>query len=179
VFTRLVAILILPAALAGARERPVVEASWEELAPLVEGRQVESLLVDGVRIKGTVVRVAPDALEIHVTRTSEPGRRKGVRRFPKDRFGLIRVRLYRGPARALLAIAGIVGPLGVTAARYRGGLPESVSSAGLVFTTVGLPVVLGVLGYKLGARLDDRSFDVKIVQPGAGKLGFEYTVTDF
>ncbi len=160
---RFLVLLISLVAVAPARERPVVEASWEELGPLVEGRRIESVLLDGIRIKGIVVKVAPDALEIDVTKTSEPGRRKGIRRFPRELFGQIQIRLHKGPARPLLAVAGIAAPWVITAARYRGGLPESVNSAALAFTVAGLPIILGVLGYRLGARLDDRSFAVKIV----------------
>lgn len=159
-------LLISLAAVASARERPVVEASWKELAPLLEGRRIESVLLDGVHVRGNVVRVTSDAIEIDVTKTSEPGRQKGLRRFPRDLFSLIRVKRHQGPARALLALGGIAAPWTITAARYRGGLPESVNSAGLVFTVVGLPVILGVLGYRLGARLDDKSFDVKILTGG-------------
>ncbi len=42
--------ICIPAA--AARERPLVEASWEEVAPLLEGREIETVLLDGVRIKG-------------------------------------------------------------------------------------------------------------------------------
>lgn len=35
---------------------------WEELAPLVVGNRVDSVLTDGTRVKGKVLAVRPDAL---------------------------------------------------------------------------------------------------------------------
>ncbi len=162
-----ICILVVTAA---ARERPLVEASWEELPPLLEGREIETVLLDGVRIKGRVLKVAADSIEMRVSKSSDPTQPRGERRIRRELFGLIGVKLRKGPARALLTAAGIVGPWAILAAKYHAGLPEG-GGARWVFAAYGLPIALGVIGYHLGARLDDKSFDVKVIDPGARKGG--------
>lgn len=147
-----------------ARPLPVVEATWEELPRLVEGRQIETVLPDGTLVKGTVLEVAPEGLDVRVTKSSGPGLPRGERRLPREQLSRIRVKLFKGQARALLAIVGIVGPWAIAAVKYRAGLPEGAGGAGLVLHTFGFPVAFGILGYYAGKRLDDKSFDVKIVE---------------
>lgn len=152
-------------ATAAARERPTVEAGWAELPPLLEGREIETVLLDGVRVKGKVIKVAADSIRMKVSKSSDPRQPGGERQIRRELFSLIRVKLTRGPARALLAISGIAGALAIANAKYNP-LPEGFSMAGFVFTMYGLPVALGALGYHLGARVDDKSFDVRIIPPG-------------
>jgi hypothetical protein len=55
----------------GAREREVV-VSWERLAPLVEQREIEMELAEGVCLRGRILRLLPEGLELFVTETPEP-----------------------------------------------------------------------------------------------------------
>lgn len=157
-------------ATAAARERPLVEASWEELPPLLEGREIETVLLDGVRVRGRVVKVVADSIGMKVSKSSDPRQPRGERQIRRELFGLIRVKLTKGPVRALLAVAGIGGALGIMSAKYSP-VPEGASAAGMIFVGTGLPIALGVIGYHLGARVDDKSFDVRIIPPGRPEPG--------
>ncbi|MCS6954580.1 MAG: hypothetical protein NZM33_17210 [Bryobacteraceae bacterium] len=88
-----------------------VLATWEELPPLVEKRDIETVLLNGVHIRGRVEKVLPEALEIRVKHSSDPNLMpKGRTRVPRELVSAATVRWRRGPARALL-VGGAVGYL--------------------------------------------------------------------
>src|SRR5688572_26487843 len=47
-----------------------ISLQWEDLAPLVAGREVEIVLPDGTKLKGAVYAVRPDSLILDVKKTS-------------------------------------------------------------------------------------------------------------
>ncbi|HXG34566.1 MAG TPA: hypothetical protein VNJ11_14465 [Bryobacteraceae bacterium] len=141
---------------AGAPEEVTVR--WEELAPLVEKRQIETVLANGVHIRGRVEQVLPEALVVQVKRTSDPNLvPKGRTRVARELLSSFTVRWRQGPARALLAVGlpfailSFLGAVGVATAEL------NPVAANLTFLGVA-PVV----GYLLGAEIDTKSLRVML-----------------
>ncbi len=81
----------------------MVTVRWEELA--LEKRQIETVLANGVHIRGRVEQVLPQALVVEVKRTSDPNLvPKGRTQVGRELVCCFTVRWRQGPARALLAI---------------------------------------------------------------------------
>ncbi|MCP5112852.1 MAG: hypothetical protein GY953_18650 [bacterium] len=140
-----------------AREHEV-RVAWEEVAPLVEGREVETVLKNGVHIRGRAQKVLAEELEIRVKRTSNatvvP---KGVTRIPRDLLVVLTVKWKRRVARALLTPGVVVG--GWLALGVLGVGGDSVNSAGALALSTGF----GAAGYLLGDRIDAKRLRVVLV----------------
>ncbi|HEU0141473.1 MAG TPA: hypothetical protein VFQ79_17250 [Bryobacteraceae bacterium] len=149
--------LSMPQVLA-AREREV-RVPWEELAPLVEGRDVETVLTNGVYVRGRAQKVLHRELEVRVKRTSDAAViPKGETRIPRELLGALTVKSRKGPARVLLPPAMVFG-VSLTLSRFTS-IEDHVSSA------VWYPIAIGtgIAGYLLGRRLDTQSMRI-IVTP--------------
>jgi hypothetical protein len=102
---RAAAALLLPALLAVSTRpllaaEPEVRARWEELPALVEGRDVEMVLRNGVYVRGRAGEATPDALQVRVRKTSDPEViPKGPTAIPREQVSVLTVRWRKGPAR--------------------------------------------------------------------------------
>ncbi len=135
-----------------------VTVRWEELAPLVEKRQIETVLANGVHIRGRVEQVLPQALVVEVKRTSDPNVvPKGRTRVARESVSVLTVRWKRGPARALLAVAGWFGfPLILAASGVAS--PEELRTGGwLAAASAG-----AAIGYLIGSDVDAQYLSVRI-----------------
>ncbi len=142
---------------AGAPE--MVTVRWEELAPLVEKRQIETVLANGVHIRGRVEQVLPQALVVEVKRTSDPN--------------LVPKGPHAGGAGAGLLLHGPLasGTRPSTAGhRFTLAIPYFVSKVGDLNPPAASVAVLGVapaaVGYLVGAEIDTRSLRVIPEKPG-------------
>ncbi len=171
----LVLLCVVP--LLSAREKEV-RARWEELAPLVERRDVETVLTNGVHVRGRAEKVLPDALEVRVKKTSDEAViPKGRTRIPRELVTVLTVTWKQGPARFLLA--PVVGAGGFVLLLYLGVFPDPDSYGWKVipyWAAAGYGV--GWVGYKLGAEIDLKRLRIVVVRgapaadhgsPGAGQ----------
>jgi hypothetical protein len=150
--------LLFAVPLLSARDKEV-HARWEELAPLVEKRDVETVLRNGVHVRGRAEKVLPDALEVRVTETSDAAViPKGRTRIPREQFAVLTVTWKQGPARYLLPAALVVGlpyllfpGLGID--------NEAMGTAPLY----ALLSAVGTVGYLVGARIDGKRIRVVVV----------------
>ncbi|MCL4850733.1 MAG: hypothetical protein KJZ78_05050 [Bryobacteraceae bacterium] len=151
--------LSMPQVLA-AREREV-RIPWEELAPLVEGRDVETVLTNGVYVRGRVQKVLFRELEVRVKGTSDAAViPKGETRIPRELLVSLTVKSRKGPARVLLPPAMVFG-VSLILSRFTS-IEDHVSSA------VWYPIAIGtgIAGYLLGRRVDTQHLRI-IVAPDA------------
>lgn len=126
-----------------------VELRWSELAPLIQGRRVELMLVDGAKLKGEAVVVREDSIVM------------GNASVPRESVSLIKLERPRGSwGRKLGTVIGVLSGLVV------GGYVTAVAvdSAG-----AGIPLFLGtasggtLVGYYIGREIDHRTTLIKIV----------------
>lgn len=135
-----------------------VSVRWEELAPLVEKREIETVLANGVHIRGRVEQVLAEALVVNVKRTSDPNLvPKGHTRVARELVSELTVRWKQGPARAVLAVAGWFGlPFLIFASGAAS--PEELRTAGsLAVASAG-----AAIGYVMGSDLDARCLRVRV-----------------
>jgi hypothetical protein len=142
--------------LAGAPKEVAVR--WEELAPLVQKREIETVLANGVHIRGRVEQVLPEALVVEVKRTSDPNLvPKGHTRVARELVSALTVRWKQGPARALLAIAGLYGLPLLFAASGVASAEELGTAGSLAVASAG-----AAIGYVMGSELDARWLWVRV-----------------
>jgi hypothetical protein len=139
-----------------------VQAKWNELPGLVQGRTVDALLADGTWITGQVLDVVSDALTMQVVKTPDPRTYpKGKVSIPKSSIRVVRVTSRRGYWRAVAALIG--GGSGiVVASRVAEGGRESPSKTIAAYLTI-VPV-LSVAGYLVGRAADRRETKVITIE---------------
>lgn len=149
--------LLWAAPLLGAPKEVAVR--WEELAPLVEKREIETVLTNGVHLRGRVEQVLPEALVVKVKRTSDPDLvPKGHTRIARDLVSELTVRWKRPLARILLPVAFyFAGQLGWSAASS--GVGREPGNAEMYVVTV----LSSIAGYAIGDVLDRRRLAVRII----------------
>ena len=118
-----------------------VSLQWEDLAPLVAGREVEFVLPDGTKLKGDVYAVQQDSLVLDVKKTSNKALYpKGQQAIERALISSINLRNKTIRWRVIATIAGAV--VGVFAGGYVACLTGSVPLGLSVMT--GLPIGLHV-----------------------------------
>jgi hypothetical protein len=137
-----------------------VAVRWEELAPLVEKREIETVLANGVHIRGRVEQVLPEALVVRVKRTSDPNLvPKGRTRVARELVRALETKWRRATARAVLT------PLGTWllwhALLRTGAVDEETVGAGQAIL---IYAVGGTAGYLLGWRIDQRRLLIKVLE---------------
>ena len=138
---------------------PEVQVAWEDLSALLENRDIETVLLNGVHIKGKVQRVLPEAIEVKVKYSADPNVvPEGLQKLDRKLFSVLTVKWKKGSAGRVLLTATM--PF-VTFFFVNGVLRVGVDAMG----TKGLYGVLiggGVLGYYLGDRVDTKKLIVRI-----------------
>lgn len=163
-----VLLAILQSNLAVAQSQRQVVVSWKELGPLVENRQFEAVLVNGVHVQGKAWKVLPHALTADIQETSDPAAiRMGVYRIPRELFSTIRVQWVKGFGRFLVSAIGFVGS---SFATWRRPVPVAGAASITVLATIG--------GYYAGKEMDTRRLRVVILDPVEKDLPRVSTVLD-
>jgi hypothetical protein len=150
--------LVWAAPLLGAHKEVAVR--WEELAPLVEKREIETVLANGAHIRGRVEQVFPEALVVEVKRTSDPNLvPKGRTRVARELVRALDTRWRRSAARAILT------PLGAILIWYPLLLSRAINEERLHPGHAFLIYAAGgTAGYLLGQRIDQRRLMIKVIE---------------
>jgi hypothetical protein len=157
--------LLWAAPLLGAPKEVAVR--WEELAPLVEKREIETVLTNGVHLRGRVEQVLPEALVVEVKRTSDPNLvPKGPTRVSRELVSVLTVRWKRRLGRILMPIAFYVGG-GIGYMALSGAMGRDGASKAEEFLIAALLVIAG---YGVGDVLDQRQLAVRIVPAPASPM---------
>jgi hypothetical protein len=160
-----VAVLFVSLAPARAAKEERIELRWSELAQAVAGRAVQMVLPDGTIIKGPVLAVASDSLEIEIRKTSNrQAYPKGRFAVPRSSVSVLQTEETRGPWRAIWTAVGAGAAVGACTpyliiADNEGG----ISSGGAAFV-VGATAGAAVLGYFVGKDTDKRVTIITIVR---------------
>ncbi|HXH13426.1 MAG TPA: hypothetical protein VNP04_27080, partial [Alphaproteobacteria bacterium] len=128
-------------------------------APLVEKREIETVLASGVHIRGRVEQVLPEALVVEVKRTSDPNLvPKGRTRVARESVRWLEARWSRRAARAVLTPLSVY-LLWYALLRTRTVNEESLGAgqAILIYAAGAAP------GYLLGRRIDQRRLRIKVI----------------
>jgi hypothetical protein len=162
------AALLLPALLVvwtrpSLAAEPEVRARWEDLPALVEGRDVEMVLRNGVYVRGRAGEVTPNALRVRVKKTSDPAViPKGPTPIPREEVSVLTVRWRKGSARVLMTLGMGAGtyyllalPFGVDG----DAMIDALGSAGAAATYGGFYVA----GYMIGRMIDAKRMRVVVV----------------
>lgn len=159
-----IALALLSVAPALSAREKEVRARWEELAPLVERRDVETVLKNGVHVRGRAEKVLPEALEVRVKKTSDAAViPKGRTRIPRELVTVLTVRWKQGPARFLLAPVVAAGVL--VWLTYRGVSPLVADSFHweMIPISGGMVYGLGKVGHMIGSRIDQKRLRIVVV----------------
>lgn len=137
------------------------ERKWDELASLIEGRQVQLTLPDAVTIRGEVVGVRNDTLILNVGRTTNHVMHpKGHASIPRASVTLIELHERRRSGRrhlgAIVGTAAGVG-LGIVAAQ------SGYSPGKAVLTGAAVGSVGALIGYFVGRNMGGPKTLIKIV----------------
>ena len=134
--------------------------NWAELAPLIEGRQIQLTLPDAVTIRGEVVGVRDDTLILSIDRTTNHVMHpKGRASIPRASVTLLELLPPRRRGRAKLgAILGAAAGVGLGA--FAALSTDSAGDAALTAAAVGSGGAL--IGYFIGRNLDRPRTLIKI-----------------
>lgn len=138
-----------------------LEVRWNELSPLVVGRDVTIVLPDGCSISGEVAAVREEALLMNITKTSDAnGHPKGAASIPRSSIAEVEVKEMRSAAgRIFGTIVGLF--LGMVV----GGeiiAHTDVRDSPAVATFTGVTVASAVGGYYIGRSGDRRQKIIRI-----------------
>ncbi len=139
-----------------------LEVRWNDLSPLVIGRSVKIVLLDGCMVSGEATGIRQDVLAMDIEKsTNLNDHPAGMTAIPRAAISLIEVKESKGVGgRVLGTIVGLV--VGVVA----GGetiLHGRQSEGGAVGTFTGVAVGSTVGGYFLGRSADQRTRIIRIV----------------
>lgn len=156
-------IAMLMAQGSGLAETKPLEARWNELAPMVNGHSVTLTLRDGIQLKGEVIAVREDELQLNISRAAK-SYDKGSRGIPRKDVVSLDVKRSRGiGGRALGTVVGTLGGMGLGAwvdARNNVLKTSLGRDAG---TFIGIAAGGAVAGYLAGMAIDTRVTHIRIV----------------
>ncbi|MFQ5740593.1 MAG: hypothetical protein ACE5JX_16430 [Acidobacteriota bacterium] len=79
-----------------------VQLKWSELGAVIEGRKIETVLVDGTALKGKAITVGTEYLELEIKETSNAAKYpKGPARVPRESLSVLQFTEVRGSWRAI------------------------------------------------------------------------------
>lgn len=155
----LVAALLSPAA----RAQTKMEVPWLGLAQALDGRVVDTVLLDGTALRGRVVDVSENELRFQVKTTSKPSvYPKGEIAVPKGQVKVFSYKHRSGSrGRALGAVIG--GAAGAVPALFLAKLAsnEGANAGGALAGIVGAGVAIG---YGLGHAADTKTMTVFVAE---------------
>jgi hypothetical protein len=139
-----------------------LELTWNELAPLISGRNIELVAPKGAFIKGEVIAVREDALVMDVTKTSDSiAYPKGNIVFPRASVTVLNLQRARGAwGRSIGTVIGVL--CGITVGGYVAITKTNSASAGIP-TFLGISSGTTLAGYYLGKNLDKRTTQIRVI----------------
>lgn len=149
-----------------AAKSSVVQLRWEELSPLVTGREIGIQLPDGARLKGDVITVRDDSLYMDVTKTSNklsyPKGQLSIPRASVAAMDLRQIKKVRG--RVIGTTVGVVGGVFAAAAVAVGLCRADTCGAAAGWGAIGAGVGIAVLGNRLGHEADMDKMTIQIIR---------------
>ena len=154
-------ICLLPPPMAG--KDPGRPVPWSDLSPILVGRAAALTLPGDIRVKGKVIAVRPDGLQLEITKSSDRvAYPLGPKLIPRPAVSTIMVSKHGGYKWTVLGTAiggGIGAVLGTAAAKYA--VNEGADFGGIIAALVIVPTAVGFLaGY-----FSDRGTMTISVQP--------------
>jgi hypothetical protein len=153
---------LVPALRAGERN---VRLPWAELGPAVSGRKISTILSDGTSLSGKVIAIKPEAMVVHMGKTSDPGRFHGDAEVPRALVSALRVSKPGWKWRVILPLTCAVG-----FAAAGGAIGGRVDPGGFIISdgaangiAVGL-VTGAATGYVAGHFADKHTLIVEVVR---------------
>jgi hypothetical protein len=142
-----------------------VRVTWSEFSTKVTPRHaIRMVMPDGTHIEGYPLQAKADALDIHVTRTSnKQAHPEGNATIPRESVSVVQMRRPRRAGKLIGALA----PIGVGAAIMAAGIAGNQGSDAVYGYAVvgGLTMGLGApAGFFVG-RAVDRRFDEFVIIP--------------
>jgi hypothetical protein len=143
-----------------------LRVKWDGLS-MVVGKTVAIAMPDATVITGKAVSVQADALEVQVTKSTNPAAwPKGLTRVPRATLRTVEMRTksvhYRVIGIAVGFLAGTVGGVGA-AVGIQGGLLDDEHPRAAVAALIGIAAAGTVGGYAVGNGADRRSTMIEIV----------------
>ena len=165
------AVLFATHGTASAAREERIELKWSELGQAVAGRTVQMVLPDGTSLKGPVLNVTSEALEIQIKKTSNrKAYPKGQFSVPRSSVSVLQMREVKGSWRAIGTALG--AGAGSTLAwfvaqgvfHFTG---EGSATPGRTGIVAGLGAGVTAAGYFLGREADKRATIITIVREEA------------
>ena len=140
-----------------------VQLKWSELGAVIEGRKIDTVLVDGTALKGKVITVGTEYLELEIKETSDAAKYpKGTARVPRESLSALQFTEVRGSWRAIGAAigAGAGAAAGIPFYTYAENEAAPDKGAAVVAALAGGGAVIGFFA---GRSADKRTVVVSIV----------------
>jgi hypothetical protein len=166
--TALVAVLFSTALLSSAADAQTkTEVPWRGLAQALDGRVVNTVLLDGTALRGRILEVSENELRLRVKTTSKPSLYpKGEIVVPRGQTKVFSYTYRNGTrGRVLGSVAGGAAGtvptilLGVISGNEGGNLPSNV-----VGVLAGIVGAGAALGYGLGHAVDTKTMTVYVAE---------------
>ena len=143
-------------------ESKPLELRWNELAPMINGHEIEVVLTDGATMRGEAVAVRENALLMDVKEVRRAdGQNKGSVSIARNTLSSIKLQRTRGGwGRTMGTVLGVVGGVsvgGYVAAAHTESAPAAIS------TFVGMTSGMTLTGYYIGRQLDKRFTVIRII----------------
>jgi hypothetical protein len=155
----------MPNLLARPTER---RSTWDELSRMIPGTDVQIVLPDSIRIRGTAIEIGPDALVIEVRHTSnEQLHAKGRTVIPRSDVSTIELFIRRSPGDHSVeeqagAIGAGLGAVAVSPLLLRLGETDKISGGAAWVILVGAAVGGGIIANHIAHRHHANPNDVLI-----------------
>jgi hypothetical protein len=157
--------LSMPNLLARPTER---RSTWDELSHTIPGTDVQIVLPDSIRVRGTAIEMGPDALVIEVRHTSnELLHAKGRTVIPRSDVSTIELFIRRSPGDHSVeehagAIGAGLGAVAVSPLLLRLGETDKISSGAAWVILIGAAVGGGIIANHIAHRHHANPNDVLI-----------------
>ncbi len=143
-----------------AETRPL-ELKWGELAPTIQGHQVELTLTGGTRVTGDVAAIRDDGMVLDVKKTSDAkAYPKGNASVPRGSVQLVKLKRSGAWGKTLGTTLGVLS--GVVVGGYVAGSTQDNAGPGIAVFLV-IAGAMSVGGYLLGTRANQRATTIRVV----------------
>lgn len=140
-----------------------LKLKWSELGAVIEGRKIETVLVDATALEGKAVSVGADHLELEIKETSDATKYPtGPARIPRESLSSLQFTEIRGSWRALGTAIGAGAGAAVGIPTYQYMENEAAGEKGAAIAA-GLVGGGAVMGFFAGRSADKRTVVVTIV----------------
>ena len=166
-----IAVIFTTHGTASAAREERIELKWSELGQAVAGRTVQMVLPDETSLKGPVLNVTSEVLEIQIKKTSNrKAYPKGRFSVPRSSVSVLQLRAVKGFWRAIGTAIGAGAATGAwTPVLVSVSSLETLKSheGAVVFVTI---AGAGAVGYVVGREADKRVTIITIVREEASAV---------